>query len=386
VTRPLPDFLRRRSPRTAVPRAELRFVTLKLPPLKGAALRSAVRLQLLPYATPGRAQAYAYLPGPQGQVSVWLWSPAPELQPGVLRQLWPQPLLEAPGDGLRLVQRPSACEAQHWVDGQLRQTRLWPGAPSPQDWSLFVRACGLDPETHPAPRATVPTPAMPDSRWLRDDTLPEPAPLVGWRWQLGGLLLGAAIAFGIGAHFQTTRQIQHYRTLLTQLSSAREAALTQHSRYLDQRADFDALFALAPKVSQLQLLDKVVHSGVLNPPAAVPAKAGASSPPTGPGSVVKPAPLTGPAIGPASRAPTITATSASTQPPAPMAPSLGEWDYRNGRLKLSLDIPDGDLTMLDITRRIEKLPVFQDVRIGLDSGNNSLALDLRVVGANRETR
>lgn len=344
-----------------IERSELRHVTLKLPPLKGRALQSAMRLQLLPYAPAGARLAFVYREQGDGQIQAWLWQPAADVQAGELRQHWPQPLLEQAGQGLRLLARGAGSEAQYWADGELRLTRWWPASPAAQDWALFVRAAGLQPDEHPVPPRSAPVQlGIAPQQWLRGDNLPAPDPWAGWRWQAAGLLLGGLIAFGVGAHLQTLHQLREDQALLKQLRSEREQALGQRSRYLALRDDFDALRALAPGNSQLELLDKVVASGILAaPPGLPPAPAASAAAPT-PGAITAPPPNAAVAV--------------------PMAPSLAEWDYRNSQLKLTLDIPEGQLVMLDITRRIERLQGFSDVRIGLDSSNTSLILNMRVAG------
>ncbi len=352
-------MLTRPSP-VSIERSTLRHVTLKLPPLKGRALQSAVRLQLLPYTPAGAHLAFAYRQQGDGAIQAWLWQPAPNVAARELRQHWPQPLLEQPGDGLRLLARGAGSEAQYWQDGELRLTRWWPTAPSEQDWALFVRAAGLQPGDHPCPPRGAPVElGTPPQGWLRGDNLPAPDPWAGWRWQVALLLLGGLVAFGIGAHLQTLRQLREDQALLTQLRSEREQALGQRSRYLALRADFDALGALAPHNSQLELLDKVVSSGILATVPGLPAPAASAT-------AAKPA------------GNTIAAPPPNAPVAVPPAPSLAEWDYRNGQLKLALDIPEGQLVMLDITRRIERLQGFSDVRIGLDSTNTSLILNMRI--------
>lgn len=343
-----------------IERSELRHVTLKLPPLKGRALQAAMRLQLLPYAPAGARLAFVYREQDDGQLQAWLWQPGPDVQARELRQHWPQPLLEQAGQGPRLLARGTGSEAQHWVDGELRLSRWWPGLPSEQDWALFVRAAGLQPDDHPRPQRSAPVAlGLPPRHWLRGDNLPAPDAWAGWRWQAVALLLGALVAFGVGAHLQTLRQLRDDQALLTQLRSEREQALGQRSRYLALRDDFEALRELAPRNSQLELLDKVVSSGILAAPPALPTPAASAA-----------------AANPTNNA--ITAPPPNASVTTPSAPSLAEWDYRNSQLKLALDIPEGQLVMLDITRRIERLQGFSEVRIGLDSTNTSLILNMRV--------
>lgn len=343
-----------------VARSELRHVTLKLPPLKGRALQTAMRLQLLPYVPAGARMAFTYRAQLDGRVEAWLWQPDATMLAGELRQHWPQPLLEQAGEGLRLLSRGEGSEAQYWTEGELRQTRWWPASPSEQDWALFVRAAGLQPHDHPLPpRSAAASLGAAPTRWLRGDNLPVPDPWAGWRWQAATLLLGSVAAFGAGAHLQTVSQLREDQALLSRLSSEREQALGQRSRYLALKTDFEAMRALAPSSSQLELLDKVVASGILSALPAAPS----------------PAPGASTAVGVANAIAAPAAPAAELPPPAP---SLAEWDYRNNQLKLTLDVPEGQLVMLDITRRIERLQGFNDVRIGLDSSNTSIILNMRV--------
>lgn len=354
-------WTRSNQPAVAVARGRLQHLSIKLPPLKRKPLAAALRLQLISFMPPGVNYAFVYQPQEQGEVQVWAWSLQPDDTAAGLRRQWPEPLLEAGGEGLRLVARGSGAEAQHWHAGRLRQTRWWQQAPHEQDWERFVRAAGEDPEQHPQPKAQrLDRLDQPDARWLRGDSLPTPDPWAGWRWQTAGLITGAVLALALGAHLQTRQQLAHDRTLAAQLRTERETALTQRAHYQALRVDYEALSALAPKVSQLELLDKVVSSGILTPVSA-PARPENQAVTATPGAVSAPPP--------------------GYTPPAPVPTTLAEWDYRNGQLKLSLDIPEGELAMLDTTRRIEKLPAFSDIRIGLESSNTSLSLNMRVVDA-----
>ena len=326
---------------------------------------AALRLQLLPFVPPSSVYAFACRPLGNGEVQVWVWRLGQDTQPADVRNQWPEPLLEEPGVGLRLVKRGSGAEAQCWRDGRLYQSRWWPRLPSEQDWERFVRAAGEDPDRHPLPATVRPARlARPELGWLRADTLPAADPWAGWRWQTATLSIGALIAFAMGAHWQTRQQLLHDQALAAQLRDKRQTALTERAHYQAVRADYEALSALSPKVSQLELLDKVISSGVLNPaPARVDQQAQDS----------------------ATRAATTATPGISALPPGyvaptPPSPTLAEWDYRNGQLKFSLDIPEGELAMLDTTRRIERLPIFKDLRIGLESSNTSLTLSMRVLG------
>lgn len=368
MTPSLVDLLTRsRQPVKAVERAQLQLVTIKLPPLKRKALLAALRLQLLPFMPANAAYAFVCRPLKDGEVQVWAWALDEDAQSAEVRNQWPEPLLEEAGTGLRLIQRGSGAEAQCWHNGTLHQSRWWPRPPSAQDWERFVRAAGEDPDRHPLAATVRPAKlAKPDLDWWRDDTLPTADPWANWRWQAALLGLGAVFAFAVGVHLQTRQQLEHDRSLAAQLRNQRQTALTERARYQALRADYEALSALSPKVSQLELLDKVIGSGVLNPAPtrSDPQVQGGSNAPPG-----------------SAAAAGISAPPPGYVAPAPTPPILAEWDYRNGQLKLSLDIPEGELAMLDTTRRIEKLPAFGDVRIGLESNNTSLSLSMRVLDA-----
>jgi hypothetical protein len=97
-------------------------------------------------------------------------------------------------------------------------------------------------------------------------------------------------------------------------------------------------------------LDRVVGSGIFsNKPVASKVAAAAA-----------PAPAAGPFV----------ATTVGAQ--------LVEWDYRNGQLKLTLELANAELTMLDITRRLERVPGLGPLRIGQDGGGNLLTLSAAV--------
>lgn len=358
------DHLLRRAAVAAVARGDLRFVATQLPPLKGKALLNAVALQLTPLFTASKRHAFVYKTFPDGHLQAWLWPLVEGTSSAQLKQTWPEPLLEEPGDGLRLLRRQRGFEAQHWRDGKLQQSRWWPREPMASDWVLFVRSSGLDPDAHHLPAAeSAASTGKPPSGWLRGDTLQATNAGAGWRWQAAALVLGCVVAAGVGMHVQTLQQLREDQALLDELRKNREAALSQRSRYQTLRADYDALSALAPSTSQLDLLNRFIATGVLQGvPQAAPAAAEASAP-----NSVAALPPSSPLLAP------------------PPAPSLAEWDYRNEQLKLSMDIPEGQLVMLDITRRIEKLPGFTDVRIGLESTNTNLAMTLRIARPSRNS-
>lgn len=355
---------RSRQPAEPVARAQLQLLRLKLPSLSAAQRVAAVRLQLGSFFPAGHF-AFACRETTPGEVQTWAWAVATQTPTAQWRRQWPETLLESASDGLYLVQRQPGYEAQHWHGGRLQLSQWWAQAPTAQEWSRFVRAAGEDADGHPMPAAIrhvrLATPAQP---WLRGDNLPRPDPWQGWHWQLAALVVAMTLCAAFGAHWQTRTQLAQDKLLLAQLRKQRETALAERARFEQLRNDHEALLSLAPKLAQLDLLDRVISSGVLAVPVTQAALA-AQTVPTG---------TAAQAIGNA-----ITAQAPNAPPPPPPpTPSLAEWDYRNAQLKLTLDIPEGDIAMLDTTRRIEELANISGLKIGLESSSNSLTLSMRV--------
>ena len=352
----------KRQPAEPVARARLQALRLKLPGLKRAQQLAAVRLQLLSFYPTGHF-AFAWREFAPGDVSVWAWAlESTEDTPRRQGHQWPETLLETDGNGLHLLQRQPGFEGQHWADGQLQSSQWWPHLPSEAEWARFARATGHDADEQPRPTPRQRTQqAMPPRQWLRGDNLPKPDPWQGWRWQAALLVLGIAISAALGVHLQTRSQLQHDKQLLAELRKQRETALSQRAKYEQLREDHEALLSLAPQLTQLELLDRVISSGVLAVPvtqAGLASQASATAAPTAGNAFTAPAPGAVPATVP--------------------TPVLAEWDYRNAQLKMTLDIPEGDIAMLDTTRRIEQLANISGLKIGLESSNNSLTLSMRV--------
>jgi len=353
----------KRQPAEPVARARLQALRLKLPGLKRAQQLAAVRLQLLSFYPTGHF-AFAWREFAPGDVSVWAWAlESTEDTPRRQGHQWPETLLETDGNGLHLLQRQPGFEGQHWADGQLQSSQWWPHLPSEAEWARFARATGHDADEQPRPTPRQRTQqAMPPRQWLRGDNLPKPDPWQGWRWQAALLVLGIAISAALGVHLQTRSQLQHDKQLLAELRKQRETALSQRAKYEQLREDHEALLSLAPKLTQLELLDRVIGSGVLAVPvtqAGLMSQAAATPAAPGPGNV-------------------ITAPAPGVVPPEVPTPVLAEWDFRNAQLKMTLDIPEGDIAMLDTTRRIEQLANISGLKIGLESSNNSLTLSMQV--------
>ena len=339
-----------RAARVLVPRRSLSFVRLPMPGLGRRQLRDAVRLQLTQYMA-GAPFGFICRDQAAGIVAAWCWGLGVDGGSPLRSASWPESALDEPAsDGLYLRRRMQGFEAQQWKAGELLHSRWFASSPDTEGWQAFARGCGVAPQDHPLPAPSVARTRSPPTRgWLAGDSLPAPDPWQGWRWQAAVMALGALVAAGAGMHLQARAQLSQDSPRLQALRSGREAALQARAHYEITAADLEALRALVPRLSQLELLDRVTASGVFQPVAL---------------SV---------AAGPANAA------------SAPPRAQLLEWDYRNGQLRLTLEFPERDIRLLDVTRRIEKVPGLGALRVGQDSADNTLSLTASVTDLATET-
>ncbi|MBU6257339.1 MAG: hypothetical protein KGL18_08400 [Burkholderiales bacterium] len=342
----------RRPPPATIARKDLTFVRLQLPALSRGKLLDAVRLQLTQYLPLGPF-AYACRPQSAGAVAAWAWPIAARSTGAGRGPSWPEPLLDASGAGLRLISRDPGCEAQHWLEGELRHSRWFATAPSASAWQAFARGCGLDPAAHPLPAVqAAPALKQPEADWLYGDSLPARDPWQGWRWQAVALGLGAVASAGLGAQLQALDQVSRDTLRVAELRKERESALAARAQYEQAEQQLDALQALVPRVSQLELLARVTRSGVFDAPKP--------TTPVAPAAAASTTPMPGLPVGGAA--------------PVPKAAQLLEWDYRNDSLKITLSLPNRDVTLLGITRRLEAVPELGALKVGQDSGGDTLTV------------
>lgn len=363
VSRPLAALWRPKPGSALVPRRVLTFVRLPMPALGRGQWLDAVRLQLTQYMPAG---PFGFICRMQAGGTLVAWAWAIDASAGSPRRSasWAESALDEPAQGLRLVKRSSGFEAQQWSGGELQHSRWFESLPSADDWQRFARGCGIDPQEHPLPAPTIAHTLQHAGRgWLAGDNLPAADPWQGWRWQAAVLLFGAIAAAAAGVHLQARQQLRIDTERLAALRSGREAALQARARYELASSELGALRALAPRLSQLELLDRVTASGIFAPLRSPDA---ASS--------VKPLEKTS-AKPPSSLPPGVPAT---TTAPEPAATRLLDWDYRNGLLKMTLELPERDVTLLEITRRLENVPGLGALRVGQDSAGNTLTLSASI--------
>lgn len=348
------EALSKRAP-TIVPREALTFVRLTMPGVSRGRLPDATRLQLTQYLPPGpfgfvcRSQ--------QGEEALaWAWQVDASAPSPRRSNCWPEPALDPPGDGIRLVHRVAGVEAQHWQDGELRQSRWYPAAPAEGEWNRFVRGCGVDPSSLPLPQPTVlPRLKRPAPGWLAGDNLPAADPWQGWHWQAGALVAGCLVAAALGLHLRAVEELGAQKHRLETLRSGHEASLKARDRFQQVSTELEALNALTPKLSQLELLDRVVGSGLFAPLQLADSGAAAASAP--PASAARPPGL----------------------PAAPAAPKVArvrliDWEYHNGQVRMTLELPGKEVSMLDVARRVESVLGIGSLRIGQESSGNTITL------------
>ncbi len=340
---------------TPVPRRALTFVRLPMPTLARGQLLDAVRLQLTQYVPAG---PFGFLCRTQtgGTLLVWAWTlDATARSPR--RGGWAECVLDVPAQGLRLLRRAEGFEAQQWSGGELLHSRWFAALPDAADWQRFVRGCGADPNEHPLPEPTVAAALRRPARgWLAGDNLPAVDPWQGWRWRVALLLLGAVAAAALGVHLQARRQLRIDTERLLTLQGSREASLQARAHYEKASRELEALRALVPRLSQLELLERVTASGIF------------TSAPTNDSATAAKAQATAPASG----APASAAATGSD------GARMLEWDYRNGQLKITLELPDRNVTLLDVTRKLESVPGLGALRVGQDSAGNALTLSASI--------
>lgn len=342
-------------------REQLSLVRLTLPELPKRKLVDALRLQLLQFYPTGFF-AFAFRRESSGQVAIWAWKlPAAAEEPErTSANSWPAPLLELPGNGFRLLLRAEGVEAQNWLNSELQASQWFAQPPSVNEWQRFVRGCGADVDLHPLPAPTTPQTLPTIAKgWKRADNLPRPDPWKGWHWQVGVLVTVTLLCAAIGAHLQMRAQLEADREALAALRKQRAASLEARTGFERARSELDAIQALAPQLSQLELLDRVLGSGVLTVAGSLPQ--GSAPVPSG-------------TLG----ANSVVAQSQDATTRAAPTALFAEWEFRNHQLKLTLEIPEGDIAMLDITRRMEAIPGLSALKVGQDTGANSLALSMRV--------
>ncbi len=195
---------------------------------------------------------------------VWAWSRAQATTVGgealaPPRRILPESLFrgQPQESGEELVALDEGVEARAWRDGVMGASHWWPEAPSLADWNEFRRGAGLAPAAEVPTVETAPLAERPWSaarsvgvgeavgRYGEYLTMAAAATVAA---TLAALLVGAA-ALKVSI-WQVERDIAEREQALEKIINARDSAL-------QGRADIDALLALRPPASQIELLTLV---------------------------------------------------------------------------------------------------------------------------------
>ena len=267
-------------------------------------------------------------------------------------------MLDEPAQGLRLLRRAEGFEAQQWSGGELLHSRWFEALPDAAEWQRFVRGCGADPDEHPLPEPTVAAVLRRPARgWLAGDNLPAVDPWQGWRWRVALLLLGTVGGCGPGrAPCRLASSCASTPNACRPCAAAARPRCRPVRATSRPRASSRPCARWCPRLSQLELLERVTASGIF----ASARGRRFSDTRQDPGQSRRPA---------CRRAPAATGSDGAR---------MLEWDYRNGQLKITLELPDRDVTLLDVTRKLESVPGLGALRVGQDSAGNTLTLSANI--------
>ncbi len=310
-----------------------RFCRFDLKHVPKAQRTQALRLQIRqwsPYASPGQ-----YVVWGQDDALVWAWDAdrleadlaAQELKPKSTRII-PESLLHPPLlSGLRLVACLDGVEGQLWQEQRLVHSRWWSEPPSAAEWLNFQRDAGIAPgqgDAVPAPQALPwlkqPWAKTADLGWGEDQALPHE------RWLIGGvILLLAGFTTWHGIELIKTRQaVAQLRTQLAEAGQSAYPLLEARRKALDALARIETLRATNPYPAQLALLAEVAKQ--------LP-KDGAH---------------------------------------------LKEWDYQNGRLKMTVASPN-KLSSSFLVKKLQDAGWFRNVQAAPSNDPTTLTLTMETL-------
>ncbi|HZH44669.1 MAG TPA: hypothetical protein VEY50_11365 [Lysobacter sp.] len=225
-----------------VPRAQCLYRRIDFSALPPRQRLGAARIAARQHEPVEGAPAHVVWTGPVAHM--WLWA-EPSAWIKSAEEGWvPESLLRAPPavDGLRLLKLVSGVEGQYWRQGELHASQWWSERPSPEQWRLFVRACGLGPgQAHPMPE---PVDAPWASPWgdVRRGLPASPARLERWAWTAAAWGLAAVLGWQSAAlvrwqqaHADLGERLEALRARSVPLLAARERAENARASLLHLR-------------------------------------------------------------------------------------------------------------------------------------------------------
>lgn len=316
-----------RPPVVPVPRSVCQRLTLKLKGVPRRSAASSIGLQVA-HLTGMASPAYAWrLDGDEAEV--WYWAEHCAMSPGTLP--CPEMLLRpALPDGRSLIRCQVGFEAINLVAGRVQRSRWFETLPDAQAWQQFARDAGVDPALHPRPAAQwVALGAAPPRAWSIHSSLLRPLSRKALLGLMALALAGAALFAAISYSVKLGLRIEAARQQHAALSAQYAAAIKLQREVEAQRRQIALIADVQPRVLQVRLMAGLAAAGLFDETTKV---------------------------------------------------TLQEWEYRNGRVRLQFAVPPEGFVLGDFLASIEKLGLFEGVRLLPGAPPLSVALQANVVG------
>jgi hypothetical protein len=318
-----------------VSRALCRFGRFDLSRLPEGKRASALGLQIATW-TPFAQTDCAIVWSDAGWASVWAWDSAAlqallQSAGQAAKNLHPIPetlLLGQGADGVRLVKSLDGFEGQHWVGGDLSASRWWPARPDPAAWLSFQRDCGLSPD-QVRDQFTVADIAFTPRPWATVSRTGDAAGTVGAAELAAyGLLILALAVPGLSLaveHFRLAQARGVLQERLAQEGARAKAVLNAREAALNASDELRAIEALQSYPGPLVHLTAVAR--------ALPESGGVF---------------------------------------------VREWELNDGKLRLLLSTPSGEIAGGENVRAFEETGLFTDVKILTQADPRQMAFTMKL--------
>lgn len=222
---------------------------------------TAVR-RAAPFAAPGWRVAWT-----GNRAMIWIWPQDqltdPEAGPALAQAAAPQRftpetlLRGAPAaDAVELVRCSDGVEARAWRNGCLEADSWWPDTPDVADWDAFCRGAGFAPQALP----DVAEPGWRDEPWTTTGELSLSGALDRAQRLAVPVVCGLVVlaaAYQAGALLRLGLANHAVEGEIARDQAGVSDILAQRNRAEDDAAAIQALLALRPPVSQVELMERV---------------------------------------------------------------------------------------------------------------------------------
>jgi hypothetical protein len=215
-----------------------------------------------PYEDPGY---HLHLTGEAARI--WVWDAARVrgamqaigVRPGRIAVL-PETAIQARHeDGLHLVECLEGVEGQFWAEGELKASRWWPNAPSPEQWLEFVRATGV--VVHTLPEVPpLEEPVWRSRAWTNSGTGLELERRGREVALAGGALMLAAYAYLGGSLVRDARSFAEIDNRLGEAQRRAAPVIADREQALANLDYLSGFAKLDPYPSQLTVLARVAEN------------------------------------------------------------------------------------------------------------------------------